>query len=667
MSNYCAIDLESTPIDPITKRVEKIWLIGWYFKDVNTGELTYDCLKFIQGMTPEAIANHVENAATLAVLATSEQKLYYDKLRTIRDILAGNTFYKPVFHNASFDVTHLEYCGFAVPSFEDTMVAAFVLLPPATLGSMGEEDAMRLYSLSALGKIGLCSQKLDSPLFTEWSDAMEPYNKGDCKATYELAEVVLPAVTQDTKASRAYALDKRMIPILSGMQQYGTMVDKAAVDVLAEKVTTRAMEVDTAIRAQAAGVLGPVVLSTNHRGDTVKPKPGLYPAGDVGSWVYEGLNEAKGKYAYRKVVPFNPSSAPHRVIALKELCGWVPSKFSKKTNDPVCDKTILAELADDYHFAHQLAELGKLQKLVSTYLPAFSKTDYQGRIHPGFLLTATRTSRLSSREPNFQNIPKQDMRELIVARPGCKIVVVDLSQIELRILAWLAAQLANNFYLWGLYSQGADVHSSNMRLLETDNRRLAKNGIFLKIYGGGAGKLAATLGIPLVEAQDKLRLMDERMPFINEVADVVISQAFKAKGNTIYTLYGHKLAYPYITSNDRKLSSKAKRQYFNGIIQGSQSDIIKIIMTVLYYEERYNICENYGARFLLQVHDEVVWEVAESNVPIVMNMVDEVCTNKTMLPGLPIIGISGSGDNWKTASENSEVRAAEYVKKTYGV
>jgi DNA polymerase-1 len=226
--------------------------------------------------------------------------------------------------------------------------------------------------------------------------------------------------------------------------------------------------------------------------------------------------------------------------------------------------------------------------------------------------------------------------------------------------------VVGNYYLWGLYQQGADVHASNMQLLETTDRRLAKNGIFLKIYGGGAGKLAATLGIPLVTAQDKLKLMDERMPFIGEVASVIVNQALKAKGNTIYTLYGHKLAYPYITSSDKSLAAKARRQYFNGAIQGTQSDIIKLIMVTLVDDVQYDIVQRYGARLLLQVHDELVFEVPEGNVPIVAPIIDSVCTNTTMLPGLPIIGICGWADNWKLASAHSEVRADEYKKEMYG-
>lgn len=663
--NYCAVDVETTLIDDITKTVERLWLIGWYYCDVKTGDFVYDCVKFVEGIELEQLANHVLNAGTLAILA-KEQQLYYDKLRTIRDILSGDTPYVPVFHNAAFDVhTVLEHCGFDIPFYHDTMVAAYVLLPPSTLGSTGEDDAMRFYGLAYLGKLGLCSAKLEAPLFTEWSDDMVPYNRGDCIATHELANLCITSLEKDDKAWRAYNLDRKMVAITSAMQGIGTMVDVNAVQILAEKVTTELVDLDAKVKAQTGGVLGARKNYVKPQHNAVAASPsGLYPLSAVGYLVDEGFNVEKSKYQYRPVVEFNPGSSDHRAIALRHLCGWVPSKFSKKTGAPTCDKNVLFELQDEFAFARQLHDHSRLSKLVSTYIPAFSKTDYQQRIHPSFLLTATRTSRLSSRGPNFQNIPKDNCREFIVARKGYKLVVVDLSQIELRILAYLAATVVGNYYLWGLYSQGADVHSSNMKLLETTNRRLAKNGIFLKIYGGGASKLSTTLGISLQEAKDKLELMNERMPFIDEVSSVIIKQAYTSKSNTIHTLYGHKLCYPYLTSDDRAMVAMAKRQYFNGIIQGSQSDIVKMMMCVLFYDKQIHI--NYGARFVMQIHDEMIWEVPESNVPIVADIVDKVCTNRTMLPGLPIIGISGWGDTWKSASEHSEVRAKEYTAATYG-
>jgi DNA polymerase I-like protein with 3'-5' exonuclease and polymerase domains len=664
-TDYCAVDCETTYIRGITKDVEKVWMIGWYYKDIHTGEFVYDHIDFPEGMEPELLANHVVNAGTLAILSKS-QELYYDKLRSLRDILAGDTPYVPVFHNAGFDVhTVLEECGFTIPFYHDTMIAAYVLFPPSTLGSLGDDDAMRFYSLSSLGGMGLCSAKLESPTFSEFTEAMVPYNRGDCIATHDLANLILPALTKDDKANRAYNLDRKMVPIVSAMQATGTKVDKEAIAKLAEEVTTEIVKVDALIKVQVGGVLGAKKYCIRQRHDTTQASDsGLYPATAIGYHVYEGLDTDKGRYAYRPVVEFNANSSAHRAIALRKLCGWVPSKFSRKTNEPTCDKSVLHDLSESYEFARQLLTHSKLSKLVSTYIPAFTKTDYQSRIHPSFLLTATRTGRLSSREPNFQNIPKEACRDFIVAREGYKLVVVDLSQIELRILAFLAATLVGNYYLWGLYAQGADVHSSNMKLLETTNRRLAKNGIFLKIYGGGAGKLAATLGIPLQEAKDKLELMNERMPFIDEVSSIIVKQAYRSPSSTIYTMYGHKLCYPYLKSDDREMVAMAKRQLFNGTIQGTQSDIIKLMMCILWYDKQIHI--NYGARFLMQVHDELVFEVPESNTPIVMDIIDRVCTNKTMLPGLPIIGISGCGDTWKSASEHSEMRAAEYTKATFG-
>jgi DNA polymerase I-like protein with 3'-5' exonuclease and polymerase domains len=532
------------------------------------------------------------------------------------------------------------------------------------MGSVGEDDAMRFYSLSYLSSIGLCAKKLEAPNFGGWSDDMIPYNKVDCVACHQLANLLLPNIAANAKLKVAYAIDRRTIAIVSHMEKVGTRIDIDAVNILAKEVSDNVIALDDEIHKHAPAAIGAAIRYKTKKpeADTTAARAGgVYAKSDVGKLIFTG--ESDGHYNYRKIVAFNPSAQEHRVAALKHICGWVPDKFSKKTGKPTCDKGVLAKLSDEFVFARMLHKYSEYNKLATTYIPAFTKTDMGGRTHPSFLLTATRTSRLSSRNPNFQNIPKDRCRSLIVASPGHKLVCVDLSQIELRILAWLSANLINNFYLWGLYAQGADVHSSNMKLLETTNRRLAKNGIFLKIYGGGAAKLAVTVGIPLQLAVDKLALMNERMPFIDELAACVIRSAMTADGNTIYTMYGHKLCYPYLNSTDRSLAAYAKRQYFNAIIQGTQADIIKYIMCILFHERR--ITERFGARFLLQIHDELVFEVPEANVPLVSQNIDEVCNNKTMLPGLPIHGVSGWGDSWKEASAHSEERFDAYKKDLY--
>lgn len=667
MTSYIAIDTETTPIKEVTKDIDKIWLIGWYYLSKQTGKHVYDCLKFPEGITHDELANHVNNAGTLAQLQTGGAQLYYDKIRFLREQLSGEGLYRPVYHNAAFDVFKvLEPAGFECKGYDDTMIASFVLFPPTTLGSTGDEDSMRFYSLKNLASFGLCQVKMESPGFEEYSEYMVQYNEGDCKATYQLANTVLPSIESNANLKRAYALDLKTQEVATLMEVNGTPIDVAAVDEFANVVSEHTEQCFKWLTVQVPGVVSkwkkPKVYKEK-KSDmlTVKPsRTGIYSRADVGRYVYCGDNE--DGYLYKMVESFSPTAAQHRAIALMAKCGWVPSKFGK-TGVPNCDKSILAELADEHELAKVLQEYQQYSKLATTYIPAFAKTDPFGRIHPSFPMTATRTGRFSSRAPNFQNLPRDNrVRSLVRAGKGNVIINVDLSQIELRVLAWYCAQVLNNFYLWGLYQQGADVHEANRKLLECE-RPTAKKAIFTKVYGGGAVKIASGCGISLVEAKRTVDYMDTRMPFIEELRKVLIRTALRS-GCRLFTMYGHALAYPDLKHSDSAKRSRAERQIFNGMIQGSSADIIKLLMCLLHYEHR--LAERFKCVLLMSVHDELLFECPEGNSPICMDIIDKVFCNKQLLPGLPVEGISGQGQTWLEAKKDSERRYDEWHTQTYG-
>jgi DNA polymerase I-like protein with 3'-5' exonuclease and polymerase domains len=666
MVSFCAIDCETTYIKELTKDVDKIWLIGYYYLSKQTGKLTYDYISFPEGITHEELANHVNNASTLAMLG-NKAELYYDKLRFLRDVLSGDGLYKPVFHGASFDVFKvLEPAGFECKDYDDTMLASFVLLPPTTLGSTGDEDSMRFYSLKNLGSIGLCSAKLEAPDFETYCEEMVGYNRGDCMSTYQLANAVIPAIESNANLRRAYRLDLKTQEVATLMEINGTPVDLDAIQSFANVVTEHCDNCLSYLRKEVPGIVSRWKKPTKHRAKKamvhcVSPASGgVYPASAIGKHVYCGDDD--GDFLYKKVEEFSPTKAQHRAIALTAKCGWVPSKFTK-TGVPTCDKGILADLAEQYELARYMQEYQQYSKLGTTYIPAFAKTDVAGRIHPSFPLTATRTGRFSSRGPNFQNLPRDDrVRSLVRAHKGNVIINVDLSQIELRVLAWYCANVINNFYLWGLYQQGADVHEANRQLLECE-RATAKKAIFTKVYGGGATKIASGCGISLSEAKRTVDFMNNRMPFISELNKVLVNTAL-TNGCKLSTMYGHSLAYPDLKSYDNSKRARAERQIFNGAIQGTSADIIKLLMCILHYEHR--LAERFKCLLLFTIHDELSFEVPEGNAPICMEIIDKVFCNKQLLPGLPIEGISGQGETWLEAKKDSDRRYEEWHKETYG-
>jgi len=194
-----------------------------------------------------------------------------------------------------------------------------------------------------------------------------------------------------------------------------------------------------------------------------------------------------------------------------------------------------------------------------------------------------------------------------------------------------------------------------MLLLNTTDRRLAKNCIFLKVYGGGPSKLAATASVSLSEATRIYNELNNKIPGLEKLRQAIISKVLRTPNKVLRTLYGHNLVYPYIDSYDSGIRSQAERQYFNGIIQGTQADIIKIVMAELYHQHQVNT--RLGAILIMQIHDELVFEVPEGNAPILCDVLMRVCNNnKHLLPGLPVTGTPGIGHTWKEAKLDGEAR-----------
>jgi DNA polymerase-1 len=280
----------------------------------------------------------------------------------------------------------------------------------------------------------------------------------------------------------------------------------------------------------------------------------------------------------------------------------------------------LEKLTGKHPVIETILHYRKLEKLRSTYLePLPLLADAEGRVHTTFNQTATATGRLSSSNPNLQNIPirgplGERMRSCFIAARGALLVCADYSQIELRVLA----HLSEDPTLLDAFRKNEDIHARTASLLfdlnphsiTPEQRRNAKTINFGIIYGMGAQRLAQELHIPLKEAKAFIDRYFQRLSRLKAFYDAVESEA-RAHG-FVATMTGRRRFIPDILSGNNQLRTQARRQAINTRIQGSAADIIKLAMLAV---DSDPVLQALEARLLLQIHDELVLEAPAANAP----------------------------------------------------
>ena len=335
----------------------------------------------------------------------------------------------------------------------------------------------------------------------------------------------------------------------------------------------------------------------------------------------------------------------------------LPKAGKTKGGAASTSQEVLEKLSGKHPIVDAILEYRKLEKLRSTYLePLPLLADANDRIHTTFNLMATATGRLSSSNPNLQNIPVRGpmghrMRACFIAAEGLQLVSADYSQIELRVLA----HLSQDPMLLDAFRKGEDIHSRTAALLydtspesvTPEQRRGAKTINFGLVYGMGPQKLAQDLGITLNEAKAFIARYFERLGSLRVFYDAV-EQETRDHGY-ITTLTGRRRYIPEISSSDAQLKSQARRQAINARVQGSAADIIKIAMLAVAHDETL---QKLGARLLLQVHDELVLEAPAQNATAagerLAALMMDIAPGGTPL-SVPLAVDWGKGDDWDTA------------------
>jgi DNA polymerase-1 len=351
--------------------------------------------------------------------------------------------------------------------------------------------------------------------------------------------------------------------------------------------------------------------------------------------------------------PFNIGS-PKQIGEM--LFGKLGLPVIKKTatGAPSTDEEVLTELAADFPLPAKILEYRGLSKLKSTYtdkLP-LQINAHTGRVHTNYAQAVAVTGRLSSNEPNLQNIPirtaeGRKVREAFVAPPGCKIVSADYSQIELRIMAHISEDPG----LLRAFQEGRDVHKATasevfgvpLAEVSTEQRRYAKTINFGLIYGMGAFGLAQSLGIEQKAAKDYIDRYFTRFAGVKRYMDETKARA--AELGYVETLFGRRIYLPEIRGGNGQRRAGAERQAINAPMQGTAADLIKLAMLAVQAElDR----AGKSSRIIMQVHDELVFEVPEAELEWMRTEVPRLMAGVAAFK-VPLLAEVGVGANWEEA------------------
>jgi DNA polymerase I len=326
-----------------------------------------------------------------------------------------------------------------------------------------------------------------------------------------------------------------------------------------------------------------------------------------------------------------------------------PRKSRVKTRSTAAE--VLNELALVHELPKKILEYRELAKLKSTYSDSLPRliNPVSGRLHTRFSQTGTATGRLSSSNPNLQNIPVRtelgrEIRAAFIASPGCKLLSADYSQIELRILA----HLSEDPVLVEAFRRGEDIHSRTAQEVfgvapfaqTPDHRRVAKVINFGVIYGLSAFGLAQNLGIDTREAAKFIAAYFERYSGVKKYLDWQIAET--RKSGFTRTIFGRIRPIPEINSPQPNMRNFAERTAMNTPMQGSAADLIKLAMIEL---DRL-LLQDFKSRMILQVHDELLFEGPEEEIPRLTKLVKEVMENVYALR-VPLIVDTKVGYNWR--------------------
>lgn len=488
----------------------------------------------------------------------------------------------------------------------DTMLASYVY---NSVGGKHDMDslALRFLQHSCISFEQVAGKGKNQLTFNQIElEQASPYAAEDADVTLQLHHRLQTLLNADEKLNTVYRqIEVPLVPVLSRMERTGVFIDDQLLGIQSQEISQRLVELERKaydIAGQEFNLSSPKQLQTI---------------------LFEQMK--------LPVVKKTPSGTP-------------------STNEEV-----LQELALDYPLPAVILEYRGLAKLKSTYTDKLPKmiNPETGRVHTSYHQAVTATGRLSSTDPNLQNIPIRNqegrrIRQAFIAPSGWKIMAVDYSQIELRIMAHLSGDKA----LLEAFQQGKDIHAAtaaeilgiSIDQVTSEERRRAKAVNFGLIYGMSAFGLAKQLGIPRFEAQHYMDKYFERYPGVMQYMEETRSTA--AEQGYVETIFGRRLHLPEIKSRNGMRRKAAERAAINAPMQGTAADIIKKAMLLV---DNWIEAEGQGrVKLLMQVHDELVFEVEESALSEIESKVQKLMESAATLK-VPLVADTGHGNNWDEA------------------
>ncbi len=594
--------------------IEKIYVRGWVAFDTETtglDEMRVGLVGVSLSVEPGSACyvplSHVAGEGDLFGSAerAEGQMDFGEALAILKPMLEDPSIVK-IGQNMKYDMKIMARNGVVLGPIEDTMLMSYALNGGVHRHGMDELSDRYLghkpIPIKGLIGTGKTMITFDKVAIAEAS----PYAAEDADITLRLWQVFKPRLVHDGMSTVYHTLERPLVPVLAEMEMFGIKVDRAQLAAMSNAFAQDMAALEAEIKALAGREF-----------NVASPK-------QLGEILFDEMSLAGGKKG--------------------------------KTGAYATGADILEDLAAEGHeLPEKVLEWRGMAKLKSTYTDALQAHIHPetGRVHTSYVISGATTGRLASTDPNLQNIPVRTeagrrIREAFVAEEGCKLVSLDYSQIELRILA----HIAEIDSLKQAFLDGKDIHAmtaSEMFSVPMDEmtpeiRRQAKAINFGVIYGISGFGLARNLRIPRKDAQGFIDRYFERFPGIRTYMDATVSGA-KEKGY-VETLFGRRIHTPNISAKGPH-AGFAKRAAINAPIQGTAADIIRRAMVRM-----PEAIAGLPAKMLLQVHDELIFEVEDAAVEETIAVVRGIMENAAepaVKINVPLVVDAGVGHSWAEA------------------
>jgi DNA polymerase-1 len=594
--------------------IDKIYLRGWVAFDTETtgldemrAALVGVSLAVEPGSACYVPLAHVSGEGDLFGSAerAEGQMDFAEALAMLKPMLEDESIVK-IGQNMKYDMKIMARQGVKLGPIEDTMLMSYALNGGVHRHGMDELSDRYLghkpIPIKGLIGTGKSMKTFDKVAIAEAS----PYAAEDADITLRLWQLFKPRLVQDGMSTVYHTLERPLVPVLAEMEMNGIKVDRAQLAAMSN-----------VFAQDMAGLEGEIKALAGRDFNVGSPK-------QLGEILFDEMGLEGGKKG--------------------------------KTGAYATGADILEDLAAEGHeLPEKVLEWRGMSKLKSTYTDALQAHIHPetGRVHTSYVISGATTGRLASTDPNLQNIPVRTeagrrIREAFVAEDGCKLVSLDYSQIELRILA----HIAEIDSLKQAFLDGHDIHAMTasemfdvpMEEMTPEIRRQAKAINFGVIYGISGFGLARNLRIPRKDAQGFIDRYFERFPGIRAYMDATVAGA-KEKGY-VETLFGRRIHTPNISAKGPH-TGFAKRAAINAPIQGTAADIIRRAMVRM-----PEAIANLPAKMLLQVHDELIFEVEEPAIEetiAVVRRIMETAAEPAVKINVPLIVEAGIGHSWAEA------------------